>query len=140
LIEKLKRKEQRKKGTKVTPGTSQSDWLSDEGLNARYLRELRESSLQGAPQIGVLAPAGSTSDKLGGFGQKTPLPEGTTKRTTKLYEEVKVPPYKPPPIPASEKLVEISQFDEWARVAFRNYKTLNRIQSRLFEAAYKYLQ
>lgn len=37
---------------------------------------------------------------------------------------------------ADEKLVPISAFDEFARAAFPNYKSLNRLQSKLFEAAY----
>lgn len=35
-----------------------------------------------------------------------------------------------------ERLVEISELDDWAQTAFEGYKTLNRIQSCIYPRAY----
>jgi len=64
------------------------------------------------------------------------LPEGTTRTNEKKYEEVYVPPVIPPPAPKSS-LVPISEFDDFAQLAFRGMTHLNRIQSKVFNAAYK---
>lgn len=52
------------------------------------------------------------------------------------YEEVHVPapPRAPPPEPG--ELVEISAMEDWAQLAFAGYKTLNRIQSRIYKTAF----
>eukprot|EP01027_Heterolobosea_sp_BB2_P026939 GEZU01042062.1.p1 GENE.GEZU01042062.1~~GEZU01042062.1.p1 ORF type:complete len:2174 (-),score=564.16 GEZU01042062.1:67-6525(-) len=64
------------------------------------------------------------------------LPRGTQRHFFDGWEEVHIPPVIPEP-PREEELVPITEFDEWARVAFPGVKYLNRIQSRLFHAAYK---
>ena len=43
-----------------------------------------------------------------------------------------VQPAAPPP---GEELVKIAELPEWAQLAFGGYKTLNRIQSRIFQTA-----
>jgi activating signal cointegrator complex subunit 3 len=84
------------------------------------------------------------------------LPPGTQRRDTQEFEEVKIPAPTIPPLLSDERFVPITEFDEWAQVVFKvrsfifsmlpfdvslifdqGIETLNRIQSRVFDAAYK---
>ena len=70
------------------------------------------------------------------------LPPGTKRTDTAKWCEVLVPPATAPDSAGSaaarrDALVPISAFDGWAQPVFAGYRTLNRIQSRLFEAAYR---
>lgn len=67
---------------------------------------------------------------------RTALPEGTTRTHGKGFEEVYVPPVRPRPI-APGDLVPTSEMDEFAQLAFKDTPTLNRIQSAVFEIAYR---
>lgn len=63
------------------------------------------------------------------------LPDGSFRKQRKGYEEVHVPALKPKPFAADEVLVPISALPKYAQGAFKDFKTLNRIQSRLHAAA-----
>eukprot|EP01113_Clastostelium_recurvatum_P015961 TRINITY_DN1902_c1_g1_i1.p1 TRINITY_DN1902_c1_g1~~TRINITY_DN1902_c1_g1_i1.p1 ORF type:complete len:2154 (-),score=847.63 TRINITY_DN1902_c1_g1_i1:92-6553(-) len=63
------------------------------------------------------------------------LPPGSYRKTKKGYEEVFIPGLKHPPFAADEKLVEIKSLPEWSHGAFKGMETLNRVQSRLHQAA-----
>jgi pre-mRNA-splicing helicase BRR2 len=67
--------------------------------------------------------------------KKVTLPPGSFRTTKKGYEEVHVPAMKAAPLGAEERLVRIEELPEWARPAFKDMKALNRVQSRLFQAA-----
>lgn len=81
-------------------------------------------------------------DDLMGTGQGpssfsvTALPQGTTRFHGNSYEEVRIPPTATAPIRPDEKLIEIRELDDFAQAAFRGYKSLNRIQSRIFHTTY----
>jgi len=67
------------------------------------------------------------------------LPTGSSRTKKKGYEEVSVPARKPPQI-SPKDLIPISTLDSWAQECFKkdpDMKTLNPIQSKVFEAAYK---
>lgn len=66
------------------------------------------------------------------------LPPGAvqTYHKDKGYTEVYVPPVIPPPLEESE-LVPVTELDDFAQLAMKGTKRLNRIQSKVFEAAYK---
>jgi hypothetical protein len=64
---------------------------------------------------------------------KKALPPGTKRNVFNGYEEVAVPPVNPGKLLPDERLVEVSDLDGWVQTAFKGYKTLNRIQSRIFE-------
>ncbi|CDP17715.1 unnamed protein product [Coffea canephora] len=66
----------------------------------------------------------------------TALPQGTIKKHYKGYEEVFIPPKPTAPMKPGEKLIEIKELDDFAQAAFHGYKTLNRIQSRIFQTTY----
>ena len=62
------------------------------------------------------------------------LPEKSWRAQKKGYEEVHVPAIKPI-ISSKEKLVQVSDLPEWCQPAFAGVKALNRIQSRMVQAA-----
>ncbi|KHN74055.1 Putative U5 small nuclear ribonucleoprotein helicase [Toxocara canis] len=65
------------------------------------------------------------------------LPDGSYRKQKKSYEEVHVPALKPKPFEEGEKLIPIADLPKYAQPAFEGFKTLNRIQSRLYESALK---
>ncbi|KAL1882717.1 hypothetical protein VTK73DRAFT_1237 [Phialemonium thermophilum] len=67
---------------------------------------------------------------------KVRLPEGTTKRTFKGYEEIHVPAPKKRNDP-SDQNVPVSDMPEWARIPFSTVKTLNKIQSKCYGGAFE---
>ncbi|ESO93256.1 hypothetical protein LOTGIDRAFT_189896 [Lottia gigantea] len=70
-------------------------------------------------------------------GAKLYLPGGFDKTDSKLYEEINMPPSDPAPVDIGNKLVPIDSLDEIGQLAFKGMKTLNRIQSVVFDSAYK---
>jgi activating signal cointegrator complex subunit 3 len=141
---KLQRKDNRKRARRAQASgansirKSQEEWLSEVGWNTQVLRQQREEELQQGPgDLEDLLPQGTTTDFSGVGGRKILLPQGTVRRDKHRYEEVQVPYVKPEPFGTDEALVAISEFDPWARVAFEGVTKLNRIQSRVFQAAYR---
>ena len=63
------------------------------------------------------------------------LPAKSWRAQKKGYEEVHVPAVKPV-VPADERLVEVDELPEWAGPAFAGIKSLNRIQSKMVQAAF----
>lgn len=66
---------------------------------------------------------------------KVILPQGSTKRTFKGYEEIHVPAPKPKRDPG-EKNIPTTDLPDWARQGFGSAKELNRIQSKCFPSAF----
>lgn len=66
---------------------------------------------------------------------KVRLPEGSTKRSFKGYEEIHVPPPKKR-TDGDETLIPITDMPEWARNPFSTAKSLNRIQSKCYPTAF----
>ncbi|KAI9792571.1 MAG: DEIH-box ATPase [Peltula sp. TS41687] len=65
------------------------------------------------------------------------LPQGSTKRTFKGYEEIHVPAPKRKTDPNEPKNKPTTDLPEWARAPFRTAKELNRIQTRCFPTAFE---
>lgn len=63
------------------------------------------------------------------------LPDGSFRKQRKGYEEVHVPALKPKAFSEKEKLQPIDQLPKYVQPAFEGFKTLNRIQSRLYKTA-----
>ncbi|TFK76028.1 Sec63-domain-containing protein [Pluteus cervinus] len=74
---------------------------------------------------------------LSAMGSKYMLPLGTERHNYEDFEEVIIPPAKPVPPRASERLVLVNQLDNLAKGCFPGYKSLNRIQSVLYPTAYQ---
>lgn len=65
------------------------------------------------------------------------LPKESKRYFHKNYEELHIPMVKQPDFSKDEKLVSITALPSWARPAFSaNVKHLNRVQSRIFPAAF----
>ena len=63
------------------------------------------------------------------------LPDGSFRKQKKGYGEVHVPAFKPKPFAAvGENLVNIEKLPGYAQPAFEGFKSLNRIQSRVYSA------
>lgn len=67
--------------------------------------------------------------------KKVKLPEGSIKRARKGFEEIHVPAPKTTPVDAKD-IVKIEDLPAWAQEAFPGYKTLNRVQSKLYPTAF----
>uniref|UniRef100_A0A4W3I4Q8 Small nuclear ribonucleoprotein 200 (U5) n=1 Tax=Callorhinchus milii TaxID=7868 RepID=A0A4W3I4Q8_CALMI len=63
------------------------------------------------------------------------LPDGSFRKQRKGYEEVHVPALKPKPFSSEEQLIGVEKMPKYTQAAFEGFKTLNRIQSKLFKAA-----
>lgn len=63
------------------------------------------------------------------------LPDGSFRKQHKGYEEVHVPALKPKPFDDSESLQPIEKLPKYVQPVFEGFKTLNRIQSRLWRSA-----
>ncbi|MCD7464619.1 activating signal cointegrator 1 complex subunit [Datura stramonium] len=66
----------------------------------------------------------------------TALPQGTIRKHYKGYEEVIIPPTPTASMKPGERLIEIKELDDLAQAAFHGYKSLNRIQSRIYHTTY----
>lgn len=79
-----------------------------------------------------------SAQQTSGFvaGHKLMLPLGVHRVDTKTYEEVNIPTSEAAPVNVGNQLVEISSLDEVGQMAFNGMKTLNRIQSVVFDTAY----
>ncbi|XP_011087302.1 DExH-box ATP-dependent RNA helicase DExH14 [Sesamum indicum] len=122
-IDKLRRKEEKKhrRGT-------------DHGIENELSSLSFSSLLQASEKKNFL-------DDIVGHGDgtqfaATALPQGTVRKHYKGYEEVTVPPTPTAPMKPGEKLIEIKELDDIAQAAFHGYKSLNRIQSRIFQTTY----
>ena len=61
------------------------------------------------------------------------LPKGSFRVQEKGYEEVHVPALKAKSFDSDEKLVAIETLPKYAQPAFEGFKTLNRVQSKLYQ-------
>ncbi|RFU79696.1 hypothetical protein TARUN_2522 [Trichoderma arundinaceum] len=67
---------------------------------------------------------------------KVRLPEGSTKRSFKGYEEIHVPAPKKRNDP-DDILIPVTDMPEWSRIPFSTAKSLNKIQSKCFPTAFE---
>ncbi|KAF5015403.1 hypothetical protein F66182_13283, partial [Fusarium sp. NRRL 66182] len=71
-------------------------------------------------------------------GKKYGLPMGSTQVEEQKYTEISVPASRGvSPVGPNQKLVQISSLDGLCRGTFKGYKSLNRMQSLLYDVAYK---
>ncbi|KAF2069048.1 hypothetical protein CYY_009635, partial [Polysphondylium violaceum] len=65
------------------------------------------------------------------------FPKGSKREQHKGYEEIHVPAKANPPFLNEERLIKIEEMPEWSHKAFAGLTSLNRVQSRLYEWAFK---
>ncbi|KAK3015088.1 hypothetical protein RJ639_006650 [Escallonia herrerae] len=122
-IDKIRRKEEKKHRRGTDHGV-------ENDLSALSFSSLLHASEKKSP-----------FDDLIGRGEAntlavTSLPQGTVRKHHKGYEEVIIPPIPTAPMKPGETLIEIKELDDFAQAAFHGYKSLNRIQSRIFQTTY----
>lgn len=74
---------------------------------------------------------------LGAGGKKYGLPVGSKQIDEQKYTEVEIPASKVGALARDQRLVEVAGLDRLCRGTFKGYKALNRMQSLLYEVAYK---
>ncbi|CAL8464110.1 g3645 [Coccomyxa elongata] len=134
LLGKLERKDKRRVAKGKAGADAELDWLSINGLDALVESEImRDSKTQGLV-VGDLEF--KIAGDAGGMQTRGALPKGTKRQHHKGYEEVKVPAAKKSTPEPGERVVLIEEMEEWAQLAFTGYKSLNRIQSRIYPTAF----
>ncbi|MCJ1427973.1 DEIH-box ATPase [Sticta canariensis] len=111
--------------------TTQSNDTSD--------KHARESALVGGLQPKKLINLENLIFDQGNHLMTNPnvkLPQGSTKRTFKGYEEVHVPAPKARKDASERNNIPTSELPEWARQGFGTSKELNRIQTKCFPTAF----
>ncbi|KAH8118593.1 Sec63-domain-containing protein [Phellopilus nigrolimitatus] len=78
----------------------------------------------------------SQGNVLSDMGTRYLLPVDTERHMYEDYEEVIIPPARPIPPRANERLVPVSELDDLCRSSFPGYASLNRIQSIVYPTAY----
>ncbi|OQD89494.1 hypothetical protein PENANT_c002G02253 [Penicillium antarcticum] len=79
----------------------------------------------------------SSGNLLSASGKKYGLPLGSKQIEEPKYTEFEIPAGKVGTLGKGQKLVEIASMDGLCRGTFKGYKTLNRMQSLLYDVAYK---
>ena len=125
----------RRRGVTLSGGREQSneDMEPDEMGDSLLVR----SSLRRRPQKNPL-DLDQLSFKTGSrfmSNKMCKLPAKSWRVAKKGYEEVHVPPLKVQPYGKDETLKRIDSLPSWAQPAFAKMKSLNRIQSRVYNAA-----
>ncbi|GAB6023297.1 hypothetical protein CHUAL_008104 [Chamberlinius hualienensis] len=107
----------------------------DADLDAMEIDGSEANQLPGSRQVLDLEDLAFTQGSHFMANKRCQLPDGSFRKPKKGYEEVYVPALKPKPFDQSENLVLIEKLPRYAQPAFEGFKSLNRIQSRLFPAA-----
>ena len=137
LAMKQERKERKRRNAKIGDNAgagaqSYEDFLSRYGLGELVDMEVTRTEARNKIVLG-----NGMEFRLGeGHGKQASLPKGTVRQVYKGYEEVKVPPAKGGGLKPGEVLVDIAELPDWAQLAFEGYKSLNRIQSKIYPAAF----
>ncbi|KAF7301385.1 hypothetical protein MIND_00703700 [Mycena indigotica] len=111
----------------------------EESFRKNAARPLFSGVAEAAPE--VLPHIYTSSSMVQGnvlsqFGTRYLLPMGTTRETHDVYEEVVIPPARPVPPRATERLIPVTELDPLAQGSFTGYSALNRIQSIVYPTAY----
>ncbi|KAJ5771096.1 uncharacterized protein N7511_003147 [Penicillium nucicola] len=130
---------------------SQTDGLAAGRLQTRAEREHALWQRDFEHKNAALMPAQSRSEPayphvfkqhtsgnlLSASGKKYGLPLGSKQIEEPNYTEYEIPAGKVGTLGKGQKLVEIASMDGLCRGTFKGYKTLNRMQSLLYDVAYK---
>ncbi len=79
----------------------------------------------------------SARNTLSSGGRKYGLPEGSKKVEHEKYDEYSIPAAKVGTLGVGRKLVEIGELDGLCKRTFKDYKSLNRMQSLVYKVAYE---
>ena len=126
-------KASRKKPRNISTTTLLS-WLQEVGIDDL----IQIVTTDDAPKQVERDPNEFDLDEYVGKGKinlQSSLPANAVRKKYKTHEEVFVPARKHDPA-LEEPRVQISELEPWAQRAFKGYKELNRIQSKIFHTAY----
>jgi pre-mRNA-splicing helicase BRR2 len=115
----------------------------DIDVPAEYIKDLKAEQGRDGGLVGGLQPRKLINLENLVFEQgnhlmtnpKVKLPEGSTKKTFKGYEEIHVPAPKKRNEPG-DRDIPVTEMPEWARVPFSTAPKLNKIQSKCFPQAF----
>ncbi|CAH0518314.1 unnamed protein product [Peronospora belbahrii] len=141
---KAQRRSKRRNGGEVEEDVN---WLEAAGYDMEVLRLQRESAEEERRLQSSSLVQREFGELQGGYdsnaaaGQLTSagalvLPSNTKRTHYKGYEHVFIPAHAKKALDTEEKLVAISSLDSFAQTAFHGITELNRLQSKLFDAAY----
>ena len=128
-------------GTRINPDLMEVDAPSNlRGMHDSAGKDGKEGSLVGGLQPRRLINLENLVFDQGNHLMTNPnvkLPQGSTKRTFKGYEEIHVPAPKRKNDSGDPKNIPITSLPDWAREPFKSAKELNKIQTRCFPAAFE---
>ena len=134
----LRRKEERKAGRRLARGEGEPllEWLASAGVGISAICEGDwEAPAPRATEDDIFDALRGLGGGVGG-GRKA-LPAGTTRTTHEGYEEVCVPAATRAPRARTRGSSPSTSLNPWARRAFAGIASLNRVQSKIYEAAYR---
>uniref|UniRef100_A0A2Z5TZE8 U5 small nuclear ribonucleoprotein 200 kDa helicase n=1 Tax=Reticulitermes speratus TaxID=60591 RepID=A0A2Z5TZE8_9NEOP len=153
--EKLLLKQARKEEKKINKIANHSEEDEEEAeFNPVELRAKRQAALKAAVYAPIFRDRSRATkaqenyphvydlqrqaQQTSGFiaGVKMMLSSDVRRMDCKQYEEVNIPLSEPAPLSVGNDLVQISSLDEIGQMAFQGVRTLNRIQSVVFDTAY----
>ncbi|ODV88104.1 hypothetical protein CANARDRAFT_26259 [[Candida] arabinofermentans NRRL YB-2248] len=109
--------------------------VSQNARNASNVKLEWEKTKDSYPHV-YRAP-GAGGNMISFTGKKFSLPFGSTRESYDNYEEITIPKAEKKSIPfLKERLVPIKEMDLLCQGTFKGYKTLNRMQSLIYEVAY----
>ncbi|KAJ5767604.1 hypothetical protein N7533_000187 [Penicillium manginii] len=130
---------------------SQTDGLAKGRLLTRAEREeavwqrdydhknapLMAAQTRSEPTYPHVFKSSTSGNTLSANGRKFGLPVGSKQHEEPKYTEFEIPASRVGSLAKNQKLVQISDLDGLCRGTFKGYKTLNRMQSLLYDVAYK---
>ena len=141
--EKKLLKQQRKAERKQRSAGGKLDGDVELDSHAEVVRARREawqnqfaSGSSDLSEVVAALPESTGAVGSSGWGSRMAMPKGTTRKQMDGYEEVFVPMARRDPPKGGWKLVPIDDLPDFARMVFRGTKSLNRLQSRVFETAF----
>ncbi|KAE9318202.1 U5 small nuclear ribonucleoprotein helicase [Phytophthora fragariae] len=137
---KLRKLQQKSGGQRAQArGDESDDDVDMEDVNMKDIKAEGEGAAKKKPQHYV--DVESLAFQEGGHlmsNRECRLPEGTWRAQKKGYEEVHVPAVRTKMAVAEEKArIKISTLPKWAQGAFKNMESLNRVQSKMYPAAFE---
>ncbi|KAJ3337146.1 activating signal cointegrator 1 complex subunit [Gonapodya sp. JEL0774] len=155
---KQARKEAKRKAREERDGESEEHvsakilGFTRDAMDGDMWRRLREEELRNArlapPLPGTASPRDPSEiyphiyksnyrDPPTAIPSKFSLPEGTERVNEKQFESISIPIARQAPVRVHERTIELDELDSVDRKAFKGYRSFNRVQSIVFETAYK---
>ncbi|KAF4324437.1 hypothetical protein G195_001421 [Phytophthora kernoviae 00238/432] len=136
---KLRKLQQKSGGKRAANDEDEDSDVDMEDVNMAAVKEESEGAPKKKPQHYI--DVESLTFQEGGHlmsNRECRLPEGTWRAQKKGYEEVHVPAVRTKMAVAEEKArIKISTLPKWAQGAFQKMESLNRVQSKMFPAAFE---